>query len=563
VPRFRRSRIVLGVVLAFAGLAAILALVVLFVRLTHEDEVLPGTRMAGVSLGGSTAAEARRQIAEVAEEDRPMTLTTGQRVVRLRPSSAGYSLDARASAARAMRSGREGALGGAWATLKGLLVPRDVPVVARIDGEELRDAVGSVAQRLDRPASVGSLTIDRNTLSVRASRPRAGRAVDQRELRARLRRTLRMDAGRRVVDVPISSTQVVARARVRALADDAERYLQRPLRLSGAGATVEIGPRRLARLMRLEPVDAGRDAELGARPGRARAMAARIAEEVARSPRSARLSAPAAPVVFDDKGDASWRPRSARVRVRAGRNGRKVDQDRLVDSMDAAIRSGRHTGSLGARRIKPGITTAAARKADHLIGTFTTHYAPGEPRVRNIQRIARAIDGTVIAPGAQFSLNGIAGPRTRAKGYVPAPFIAEGNKLEPSVGGGVSQFSTTTYNAAYFAGLQIDTHQPHSLFIDRYPAGRESTLNYPNIDLKWTNDTDVPVLVRSTADATSVTVSLYGDNGGRRVRAESGKREPVPGGDFSVVVTRVVRYPDGRTERQPFTTRYGVPAGGE
>ncbi len=132
----------------------------------------------------------------------------------------------------------------------------------------------------------------------------------------------------------------------------------------------------------------------------------------------------------------------------------------------------------------------------------------------------------------------------------------------PSVGGGVSQFSTTMYNAAYFAGLRIDTHQPHSLFIDRYPAGRESTLNYPTIDLKWTNDTAVPVLVRSTAGPTSVTVSLYGDNGGRRVRAESGPREPVPGGDFSIVVTRVVRYPDGRTVRQPFTTRYGVPAAG-
>jgi len=53
-----------------------------------------------------------------------------------------------------------------------------------------------------------------------------------------------------------------------------------------------------------------------------------------------------------------------------------------------------------------------------------------------------------------------------------------------------------------------------------------------------------------------VTVSLYGDNGGRRVRAESAPREPVPGGDFSVVVTRVMRYPDGRVARQPFTTRY-------
>ncbi len=75
----------------------------------------------------------------------------------------------------------------------------------------------------------------------------------------------------------------------------------------------------------------------------------------------------------------------------------------------------------------------------------------------------------MIAPGKSFSLNGIAGERTKAKGYVEAPFIA-GNKIEPSVGGGVSQFSTTAYNAAYFAGLPITASQPHSLYIDRYPA---------------------------------------------------------------------------------------------
>ena len=85
------------------------------------------------------------------------------------------------------------------------------------------------------------------------------------------------------------------------------------------------------------------------------------------------------------------------------------------------------------------------------------------------------------------------------------------------------------YNAAYFAGLQVDTHQPHSLYIDRYPPGREATLNFPDIDLKWTNDTDVPVLVRTFTRRRCVTVSLYGDNGGRRVSAKPGARSRRPG----------------------------------
>jgi vancomycin resistance protein YoaR len=175
--------------------------------------------------------------------------------------------------------------------------------------------------------------------------------------------------------------------------------------------------------------------------------------------------------------------------------------------------------------------------------------------VTNIQRIAKSIDRTIIAPGQQFSLNGLAGERTLAKGYVEAPFIA-GNKIEPSVGGGVSQFSTTMYNAAYFAGLQIDAHQPHSLYIDRYPPGRESTLNFPDIDMKWTNDTDVPILIRTYADDAGVTVTLYGDNGGRKVTAEPGSREPNPGGNFSITVTRKITYPGGRVVTQPSTTKY-------
>src|SRR5690606_4571422 len=101
---------------------------------------------------------------------------------------------------------------------------------------------------------------------------------------------------RPVIRVPIERTPVASRARIQELAADAEAYLRRPLRLTGGGAEVELSPRQLARLIELQPIDEGRDAQLGAKPARARAVAARIAEEVDREPRSARLSAPLAPV---------------------------------------------------------------------------------------------------------------------------------------------------------------------------------------------------------------------------------------------------------------------------
>lgn len=172
--------------------------------------------------------------------------------------------------------------------------------------------------------------------------------------------------------------------------------------------------------------------------------------------------------------------------------------------------------------------------------------------------VHEAVDGTIVLAGEQFSLNGVAGRRTRATGYVLAPFIADG-QLVPSVGGGVSQFATTMYNAAYFAGLRLDRHQPHSFYISRYPAGREATLDYPSIDLRWTNDTRAPVLVRTATDATSVTVTLYGGNATRLVQASPGPRVARADGGFAITVTRTIRSPGRVTVRQRYTTSYARP----
>jgi hypothetical protein len=129
-------------------------------------------------------------------------------------------------------------------------------------------------------------------------------------------------------------------------------------------------------------------------------------------------------------------------------------------------------------------------------------------------------------------------------------------KLSTDIGGGVSQFATTTLNAAFFAGLRLDRHQAHSFYISRYPAGREATVNYLGIDLRWTNTTAAPVLVRASTGPTSLTVALYGQGDGRIVDAVSGPRRPLPGRDFQITVSRIVRVPGQPVRRDSYTTFY-------
>lgn len=143
-----------------------------------------------------------------------------------------------------------------------------------------------------------------------------------------------------------------------------------------------------------------------------------------------------------------------------------------------------------------------------LVGTFTTNHAAGQPRVTNIHLIADRIRGQIIKPGDTFSVNKFVGERTREKGFVVDGVIQDG-KFEESVGGGISQFATTLFNAAFFAGLEFPEYQSHSLYISRYPYGREATLSYPKPDLQVRNSSPHPVLIWPTYTRSSITVSLY------------------------------------------------------
>jgi vancomycin resistance protein YoaR len=138
----------------------------------------------------------------------------------------------------------------------------------------------------------------------------------------------------------------------------------------------------------------------------------------------------------------------------------------------------------------------------------TTHHPGGESRVTNIHKIADIVRGHVILPGDTFSVNDFVGMRTVEKGFVDAPVIYNAVH-DHDIGGGVSQFATTLFNASFFAGLDIPEYQSHSLIISRYPTGREATISWPKPDLKIHNTTPYGVLLWPTYDATTITVHLY------------------------------------------------------
>jgi vancomycin resistance protein YoaR len=142
------------------------------------------------------------------------------------------------------------------------------------------------------------------------------------------------------------------------------------------------------------------------------------------------------------------------------------------------------------------------------VAKFTTNHPCCESRVVNIQTMADMLRGVYLVPGESLSLNEFVGERTRDKGFVPAGAIRRGHMVD-EVGGGVSQFVTTIFNAAYLAGLDLDEYQSHSIYFSRYPFGREATISIPGPDLVMTNTTDYPILIWPTYDDRSITVTIY------------------------------------------------------
>ncbi len=176
------------------------------------------------------------------------------------------------------------------------------------------------------------------------------------------------------------------------------------------------------------------------------------------------------------------------------------------------------------------------------VAVFTTRHACCENRVKNIQLMADIVRGAIIRPGESFSLNGYVGRRTAERGFLPAGAIAEG-VFEDQVGGGVSQFATTIFNAAFEAGLDFNEYQSHSIYISRYPRGREATISWPKPDLKFTNNTDYGILIWPTYTDTTISVTMFST---RNITVtDLGTKDSAQGACTRVTTTRKRVWSDG------------------
>jgi len=190
---------------------------------------------------------------------------------------------------------------------------------------------------------------------------------------------------------------------------------------------------------------------------------------------------------------------------------------------------------------------------------WTTIFYPGVTNGNglNIRTPAAFLNGQVVAPGERFSFMKAVGPIDPAHGYTWGGVIVRGRSNHTgAMGGGICSVSTTMFNAALRAGLQIDERHAHAYYINRYPAGLDATVFGTSEDLKWTNDTPYPIVIRTWATnraKSTITIQLWSMPLDRAVTLDypPKKTNVVAAGDRTVYVTTL---PPGEKYRAEYPT---------
>ncbi len=222
-------------------------------------------------------------------------------------------------------------------------------------------------------------------------------------------------------------------------------------------------------------------------------------------------------------------PRDAEVTVRDGavvliqpsQNGRGLDVAATRERLIAALNA--NTGDVDAvvHTTAPRFTTADAQGLRAPVASFRTPLAPIPNRTHNIALAAGFIRGRLLAPGEVFSYNAAIGPTTPLRGFKEAPVLIN-DELIPGEGGGVCQVSSTLFNVALLADLQILARANHSRPVAYLPIGRDATVNSGVLDLRFRNTTGHYLLLWASVDGRSLTITAYG--------------VPVAGREVSIIV---------------------------
>jgi vancomycin resistance protein YoaR len=505
-PRTQAQRRVLIQRVAILVILLALAAMVLGLAFAGSPSRLAGgVQIAGVDVGGKTPRQARALLEQQAEAlaARPVTFRIGNHSWQLEPRRLGVRVDWSAAVDGVRRQGEGFGPFRGFKRLDLRFFGADVAPPTQVSNAALQYWLNRIAKTVNKPHREASIAL--HGLRPETVPSRTGHVLDRQAAAATIVRAL-ASLKRELVGLPVRVDQPkitaddlrVAEAQVRTA-------LSHPLKLTLGATRWKLRPPRIARLLQL-PADGRRDLRIGGEG--ATDWFAALAKRVDKDP-----------------VDADWAISSSGIRVIPDRPGYLLDVSRSAEVLLRAalvttpeLRSAK----LIVEKADAERTTAEAKamKISGLVASYQTFYG-GEPnRIHNVQLVSHLVDKHVIAPGATFSFNGTTGERSAEKGFREAPVIING-ELQTGLGGGVCQVSTTVFNAAYEAGLPIVSRTNHALYISHYPQGRDATVNYPDLDLKFRNDTGNWLLIRTWVGSSSLTVALYGTPVHRKVVSET------------------------------------------
>lgn len=212
--------------------------------------------------------------------------------------------------------------------------------------------------------------------------------------------------------------------------------------------------------------------------------------------------------------DASININGSNITVKPETEGKTVSLESLDQKLKENINGDINSDNkltVDVETTKPRVVKEALSKIKGIMGTFSTNYSTSAPgRCNNIEIATKALDGTIVMPGETFSFNDVVGPRTVERGYQEAGTYV-GNKVEPGIGGGICQVSTTLYRAAMKANLRSAERTNHSMVVGYAQPGLDATVSYGYLDYKFRNVYDFPIYIKGTTAGKIVTYTIYGD----------------------------------------------------
>ncbi|GAA1482064.1 VanW family protein [Gordonia sinesedis] len=482
----RRARTLLRVAL---GVCAVIVLVLATDVVLTRAHTARGATIAGIDAGNRDQAAAQRVLDQLSDRAaRPVSVRTSSGTAEFSAQQLGLRFDADATRERLLDQPRN-----PIDRILGLFgVDRPVEPVVTIDRAALGATLDGARKTLERAAVEGGVHY-RGAVPV-GDLPAAGLRVNRDAAATTLTAHWLDDSG--PIDLPMEPFSPTVNADVvkATVAGPATRATAAPLTVTGRdGVRFDVAPAEIGSMVTFVP-----DGRGGLKP--------RVDPKRAREVLGAELSGTEREPV-----SATFTLSGGSPKVVPSRDGAKIDWKKTIAGVGSTIVADRGPRSVAVtyQVLRPKLTTAGAEKLGirEVVSEFTTgdfSSASGE----NIRLVAEEVDGAVVLPGETFSLNGYTGPRGAAQGYVTSTVIDEG-RAEKAIGGGISQFATTLYNAEYFAGLEDVEHTEHSYYISRYPEAREATVYEGAIDLKFRNNTKYGIYIETGWTPSSVTVRMW------------------------------------------------------